>query len=135
MWWCWGKSNKDAPGCRYGKHESREDELDDQEMENPENKMKNIRCLWCKEKGHTDTDWPKDPNYKYGADIQLEFKRVMKIGWGYGQSKSDPLNHTTKFIKALVKNRELSNPFSVGWLEFDDYNYDYVNSLVLISQK
>ena len=26
IWWCCGKDNKDQPGCKYSKHESKEDE-------------------------------------------------------------------------------------------------------------
>jgi len=29
MWWCCGKSSKDAPGCKFSKHFSKEDEDED----------------------------------------------------------------------------------------------------------
>lgn len=29
MWWCCGKTSKDAPGCKFRKHESKDDEKDD----------------------------------------------------------------------------------------------------------
>ena len=29
MWWCCGKTTKDAAGCKFGKHESKDDEDDD----------------------------------------------------------------------------------------------------------
>jgi len=29
MWWCCGKTGKDMPGCKFRKHESKEDEDDD----------------------------------------------------------------------------------------------------------
>jgi hypothetical protein len=28
MWWCCGKREKDQPGCKFGKHESKDDEED-----------------------------------------------------------------------------------------------------------
>jgi hypothetical protein len=31
MWWCCGKTSKDAPGCKFSKHESKEDEDEDLE--------------------------------------------------------------------------------------------------------
>ena len=31
MWWCCGKSNKDAPGCKFSKHETYHDE-DEQDV-------------------------------------------------------------------------------------------------------
>jgi len=30
MWWCCGKTQKDAPGCLFSKHECKEDEDDDE---------------------------------------------------------------------------------------------------------
>ena len=47
MWWCCGKPGKDSPGCKFAKHESKEDE-DEEDMGDKENlaasKNKNIRC-------------------------------------------------------------------------------------------
>jgi hypothetical protein len=28
MWWCCGKKGKDQPGCKFAKHENKDDELD-----------------------------------------------------------------------------------------------------------
>jgi hypothetical protein len=28
MWWCCGKRGKDQPGCKFNKHESKDDEKD-----------------------------------------------------------------------------------------------------------
>jgi hypothetical protein len=36
MWWCCGKDVKEAPGCKFSKHESKED--DEEEGIDPENK-------------------------------------------------------------------------------------------------
>ena len=47
MWWCCGKNSKDAPGCKYAKHLSKEDE-DDVETQisddNDKTKGKRIKC-------------------------------------------------------------------------------------------
>jgi hypothetical protein len=32
MWWCCGKKGKDAPGCKYSKHESKDDEDDERKQ-------------------------------------------------------------------------------------------------------
>ena len=53
IWWCCGKANKDQPGCKYSKHESKEDEEDLDGEEQQEKPINNIRCLCCKESGHT----------------------------------------------------------------------------------
>ena len=29
MWWCCGKTTKEAPGCKFSKHFSKEDEDED----------------------------------------------------------------------------------------------------------
>ena len=29
MWWCCGKSSKEAAGCKFSKHESKEDDEED----------------------------------------------------------------------------------------------------------
>ena len=48
MWWCCGKTNKEAPGCKYAKHVSKEDEDDVEEMQNKDegdkSKSKRIKC-------------------------------------------------------------------------------------------
>ena len=48
MWWCCGKIGKEAPGCKHGKHVSKEDE-DDQEnmalqMYGDNSNVKNLKC-------------------------------------------------------------------------------------------
>lgn len=31
MWWCCGKTGKETPGCKYGAHESKDDDEDEEE--------------------------------------------------------------------------------------------------------
>lgn len=41
MWWCCGKKQKDAPGCKFSKHEEkREDEEDDDPQDKEKNKLR-----------------------------------------------------------------------------------------------
>lgn len=56
MWWCCGKRGKDQAGCKFSKHESKE-EGDDEFTEHQEElerrrALKNIKCACCKETGH-----------------------------------------------------------------------------------
>jgi len=47
MWWCCGKANKEAPGCKYSKHVSKEDEDDVEEnqmKDDGDKKSKKIKC-------------------------------------------------------------------------------------------
>jgi hypothetical protein len=46
---------KDAPGCKFSKHVSKEDEDEDMEQQEEGDmalKNKYVRCYCCKEKGH-----------------------------------------------------------------------------------
>ncbi len=71
MWWCCGKTAKDAQGCKYSKHFCKEDE-DENDGEGGANgqaaeqqvKKTNIRCLCCKEKGHLVEECLRDPNIR-----------------------------------------------------------------------
>lgn len=78
MWWCCGKTTKDAPGCKYSKHYCKEDEDENEAGEqgtpngqaNENNgKKTNIRCLCCKEKGHTVDECLRDPNIRTQQDV------------------------------------------------------------------
>jgi len=132
MYWCWGKTNKDAPGCTVGKHESRDDE-DDATAEEKEERHRHIQWLCCKETGHIMDECYKDPNYKYGKSVIEETERLLHADEFSKDLKQDYLSTVTNLIKELAKERTKDNPFSIGWLKFDDYNYDYINQNVLVS--
>jgi hypothetical protein len=76
MWWCCGKEQKEADGCKISKHECKEDdEEDNAEQENKEDQskqLKNVRCYCCKEIGHTIEQCPRDPNLKTTPNIKDE---------------------------------------------------------------
>ena len=76
IWWCCGKDNKDQPGCKYSKHESKEDDDDEDDIlfERP---LPNIRCMSCKETGHTIELCPRDPNLRSTADTAEDFARIQ----------------------------------------------------------
>lgn len=77
IWWCCGKPNKDQPGCKYSKHESKEDEeLDDGDGNVEKKSIRNIRCLCCKETGHLIDQCPRDPNLRSSADCDDELERI-----------------------------------------------------------
>ena len=99
MWWWWGKTNKETPGCTMSKHESREDEEDDATIEEKDSKLKQQRWMCCKERGHTIVNCLRDPNFRYGEDIQDEFKRILKNGGGSSSNATDRIINTTMFLK------------------------------------
>jgi len=69
MWWCCGKSSKDALGCKFAKHASKDDEDEDEDgIINAKDLAKLVRCMCCKELGHSIEVCPRDPNYKTRAD-------------------------------------------------------------------
>ena len=65
MWWCCGKTGRDAHGCKYSKHECKDDEDDlEDAKEREDEKLQKIRCMCCKGIGHKMTECPKDPNMR-----------------------------------------------------------------------
>ena len=83
MWWCYGKTSKEAQGCKYSKHISKEDEEDfDEKKEKDEiEKMKNkkITCISCKVQGHRSTECPNDPNIRTNQQAEKELDRIQNI--------------------------------------------------------
>ena len=48
MWWCCGKKQKDALGCKFSKHEEKkEDEEDDENVDKEKNKINQMRLVKC----------------------------------------------------------------------------------------
>lgn len=76
MYWCWGKTNRDAKGCILKKHESKEDEDDFKEQENENFKIKRQKCQCCKSIGHLAKDWYRDPNFRTEHGVADEDLRV-----------------------------------------------------------
>jgi hypothetical protein len=145
MWWCCGKREKDHPGCKFAKHETKEeDELPDPDAH--VRNLKNMRCTACKDMGHTIDVCYKDPNYKTMQDMNIDTERINKIKVEKKMHVDSNIN-TTHFIKKSVmvplKEDELgrmhepknkNNPFMRGIMEFDDYNYSQVNEFILLEE-
>ena len=141
MWWCCGKTTKDAPGCKYSKHYCKEDEDENEGEAGPSNgqtteitvKKTNIRCLCCKEKGHNIDECLRDPNIRTQQDVLLEEKRIAKSK-SFRKLLSDSLGMTSRLFKGLIRRQAGTNdlnPFSKGAMSFDDYSYKYFNEHVL----
>jgi hypothetical protein len=80
MYWCCGKTHKEANGCRLNKHESKEDDSDDEfKGRGKDDNRANLKCLCCKEVGHSIDDCPRDPNLKKQANPCLEMDRISRI--------------------------------------------------------
>ena len=151
MWWCCGKTTKEALGCKFRKHETKDDEEEvDQTKEEREEeivKMKRYqRCACCKELGHRMEDCLRDPNFRTNAETNADQMRINKIK-DYKKLHVDSLVQQAHFIKKSVmvpikvddegKVKEPDNPehpFMRGIMNFDDYSYTQFNSYVLISE-
>lgn len=147
MWWCCGKQGKEQPGCKFQKHESKDDEVDDEAENLEQNQFKNSkyqRCTCCKQRGHSFKDCTRDPNIKTGARIEDEFERIVKMK-DFRKLFADSIIQTTHMLKKSVMipikhdddgNLEdmpnAYNPFKRGVMEFDDYNYRVHNPYVLV---
>ena len=106
MWWCCGKNSKEAPGCKFSKHESKEDEDEDmveqQEQDNEDlKKNKHARCFCCKEKGHMAKECPRDTNMKTTKDPNDEMMRIQKAK-DFRKLLSDSLGVTSRLFKGLL---------------------------------
>lgn len=146
MWWCCGKQGKEQPGCKWSKHESKDDE-DEEENEQEANKEKNnkyVRCMCCKELGHTIDMCMRDPNLKSGAKAEDEWLRIQKLK-DYRKLFADSIVQTTQMLKKSVmipiktdqegvveEVPHAYNPFMRGVMEFDDFNYTLHNPYILI---
>ena len=75
MWWCCGKRTKEAAGCLISKHELRRD--DEDETEAKEDSLSLMRCVCCKDKGHSIENCPRDPNLKTNEDPKEEILRLQ----------------------------------------------------------
>ena len=80
MWWCCGKNKKDAPGCKFAKHECKDDEEEDKDKDEEEKtKQKQMKCACCKESGHGAQDCPREPNIRAQRDPAEELDRISKF--------------------------------------------------------
>ena len=81
MWWCCGKTAKEARGCKFSKHEKQDEDEEDEDTGNVlESNKLNMKCRCCKEIGHSIENCPRDPNIKtLKTDIELDYQRIQKI--------------------------------------------------------
>jgi hypothetical protein len=77
MWWCCGKNKKNAPGCKFQKHLSKE-EGDDSGGELQEG-HKILYCQVCGKQGHKAQNCERDPNMRTSQDPNGEASRVELI--------------------------------------------------------
>ena len=149
MWWCCGKRGKDQPGCKFSKHESKDDAEDDEEKKRDQDEkiQRYVRCICCKEIGHSIDQCTRDPNFKTNQAANAEIDRIVKIK-DFRKLHADTVVSTTHFIKKsvmvpinedndgnLVSNdQNTSHPFMRGIMQFDDYNYKQFNDFVLVPE-
>lgn len=92
MYWCCGKTFKEAPGCQVNKHECKDEEEDEdaleEKQENEKIRILNSKCYSCKDFSHLPNECPKDPNLRSHYDESEEFERVK----GIKKIKKNPVN-------------------------------------------
>ena len=104
MWWCCGKRGKDQPGCKFSKHETKEDDDDDVD-DDDKNKVKKgelMRCNCCKQVGHPIELCPRDPNLKTNADPAEDIMRINSMK-DYKKIFADTVVTTTHMLKKCIK--------------------------------
>lgn len=142
MWWCCGKSSKEAPGCKFSKHSTQEEEEENEDNNYGSEGNKLIRCMCCKELGHGIEICPRDPNFKTKVDNDKEHERINKIS-DYKKLFGDTVVQTTHMLKKCVlipgteiKKQDVANrTFKRGVMQFEDFNYSSFNSYILVEGK
>lgn len=76
MYWCCGKANREALGCKFDIHQARNDDLEEDEqtlegMQGLARKQSKQVCKCCKETGHAANKCENDPNYHTVASTDL----------------------------------------------------------------
>lgn len=150
LWWCCGKTTKDAPGCKFRKHETKDEESDEEDKEERDEEelrnKKNHRCVCCRELGHRIEDCTRDPNFKTNTLVHEDQQRINKIK-NYKKLHVDSMVQQTHFIKKSVmvpinidddgrikEHDNQEHPFMRGIMNFDDFSYSQFNSYVLIAE-
>ena len=104
MWWCCGRNQKEAPGCKYSKHQQKNDEEDEALLNIEEAKEKNkaLKCFCCKEKGHKTENCDRDPNIRRDFDSMGEIRRIEEKK-NIKKVNGDSLMVSTKLMAMLSK--------------------------------
>lgn len=74
IYWCCGKTGKNAVGCIVSKHMVKDEDID-----NSLSAYMPKFCVLCKKPGHLVAECPKDPNIKTNADLVQERLRLENI--------------------------------------------------------
>ncbi|CDW73124.1 ankyrin repeat domain containing protein [Stylonychia lemnae] len=105
MWWCCGKTKKEAPGCKYAKHETKDDEEEEKTHDQEDkSRIKQLKCICCKEAGHLAKDCMRDPNLRTNQNIQEELLRIDKYK-EYKKLNADTFQNTTKLFEMLAREK------------------------------
>jgi len=108
MWWCCGKIGKDSLGCKFSKHESKDDDddLDDKERREKEEVEQriwnaNVRCYGCKDIGHMAKNCVRDPNMRTKYSAQKELQRITQASNADASKKQLRENHGRAIAKLI----------------------------------
>jgi hypothetical protein len=114
VWWCCGKTEKDQPGCKFGKHTSKDDDdpaidpADQEEISTAAQKL--LRCQCCKQLGHRIDQCMHDPNLRtMPPDIDEDEIRLYNAS-NFRKMHVDSVVSTTHFFKkAVMLPQDLEN--------------------------
>lgn len=108
MYWCCGKLGKDALGCKFSKHESKDDDddLDDKERKEKDEadlriKNANVSCYGCKDIGHMAKNCIRDPNMRTKFNALTELNRITQVYNADASKKQLRENHGRAIAKMI----------------------------------
>ncbi|CDW78389.1 ankyrin repeat domain containing protein [Stylonychia lemnae] len=129
MWWCCGKTGIDAHGCKYSKHESKNEEDEDKDnLDDDLLRQKQLKCFCCKEKGHRTENCPRDPNIRQNMDVSKEDMRIKEIK-DNKKLNGDSVLINGKLMEILSKKKQ-QDIFGQDIMSFDDFNYGLLNDYI-----
>jgi hypothetical protein len=127
VWWCCGKSSKDAPGCRKAKHLSKdEDDERDQSTKGLFIRFCTVRATQsCRSNGHASSECPKDPNLRTVDNLGTELERLRNIK--HVKKSTDGLDQSTILNQIMIRLGAL-HPFCSSEQSSDqEYEADSIN--------
>ncbi|OMJ77667.1 hypothetical protein SteCoe_22708 [Stentor coeruleus] len=118
IWWCCGKKDKNASGCKVCMHESK-DEYDLGLKEDDMIIDKKNFCTSCKKNGHIFSECPKDPNARTTNDINDEIERLAILVQQNSLKQSKFMECKEKHKTLKMRNKKIRE-FMERQFESDD---------------
>ena len=130
IWWCCGKKDPKARGCKNQKHQNQNDkEKAMQKIEGRPLQPQKRKCQCCKAYGHRETSCPKDPNIRSNKHFEPydEDERILEILVEQKKFNMDSNMLTLKMLTEFCFDKTSGKKL----MSFDDFQYHNMNTKIL----